>query len=164
VAGLAGLTVVVAVEVGWPESSSAPVALPSNPPQISVTFDEDGINASQPVPPGRVVVKVVNRGDDAHGLTMVPLGDDEPPIGELLTNDRTEVRAPFVGIPALDPGETARFAVDLAAGQRYALYDATPKPDDPQGRLHARTGWHTEIRPTSQPATPSTSATSPASP
>jgi hypothetical protein len=159
-AGLAALAVVVAAAWGWAPSSPAPARLPPDPPQITVTLAEDGIHTSQPVPAGRVMVKVANHGQQPHGLTMVPLGDDEPPIGDLLTNDRAEVRAPFAGLPALDPGDTARIAVDLTANQRYALYDPTPNPTDPQQRSHAQTGWHTEIQPTSQPPTPTSQSSS----
>jgi hypothetical protein len=113
---------------------------------MTVTLDKDGVSYSTPVPAGRVQVRVVNEGDTPHGLTMLPLGDDEPPIGELLTNDTAEVRAPFAGVPPLEPGQTARFAVDLDTGRRYALYDSTTKPGDLQGRSHAQTGWHTEFR------------------
>jgi hypothetical protein len=59
-AGLAALAVVVAAAWGWTPSSPAPAQLPPDPPQITVTLAEDGIHTSQPVPAGRVMVKVAN--------------------------------------------------------------------------------------------------------
>lgn len=164
VAVLAGLAV-AAAGMRWLAQPPAPAQLPPDPPQLTVTHHNDGIEVARPVAPGRVVVKVINRDDTAHGLTMVPLGDDEPPIGDLLTDDTAQLRAPYAGMPPLEPGETARIAIDLFPERRYALYDPTPNPDDPHERLHARTGWHAEIRPISPvPTTPNESATPPVSP
>jgi hypothetical protein len=132
--------------LGWGVVSQPPPQLPSDPPEVTVTLDEEGLEHTGPIPAGRVVFRVANRGDNPHRLSVWPLGDDEAPIGEQLTNDQREIRAPFAGIAPLEPGETTAFAVNLEPDGRYALVDTENDPDGAEGRSYAQQGSHAEFR------------------
>jgi hypothetical protein len=133
--------------LGWGAVVSGPPSqLPSDPPEVTVTLDENELQHTGPVPAGRVVFRVANRGDNPHRLSVWPLSDDEPPIGDQLTNDKTEIRAPFAGIAPLEAGETTAFAVNLEPDARYALVDTQGDPEDAEGRSYAQQGSHAEFR------------------
>jgi hypothetical protein len=159
--GLGGATVAAVAllaGLGWGAVvSQPPPQLPSDPPEITVTLDEEGLEHTGPIPAGRVVFRVANRGENKHRLSVWPMSDDEPPIGEQLTNDQREIRAPFAGIALLEPGETTAFAVNLEPDARYAFVDTATDPADPEGRSYAQQGSHAEFR---TPATAEESADS----
>ncbi|HUP69602.1 MAG TPA: hypothetical protein VM142_07265 [Acidimicrobiales bacterium] len=112
------------------------------PPEITLTMTEYRFELSRPVPRGRVVFRVANRGRVPHRLVLVPLPADFPPIAEQIAGtDRRNVE-PLAGIPDRPPGATGAFAVDLRPG-RYALVCFIADVD---GRTHAQKGMAEEFR------------------
>lgn len=73
------------------------------------------------IPAGRVVFAVTNGGTVAHELRLRPLPEDMPPIEEQLRGSDRRILTSFAGVPSLEPGQSASFAVDLVPGRRYAL-------------------------------------------
>jgi hypothetical protein len=100
------------------------------PQQVEVTVRDRAFEYQGPVRPGRVVFRAHNAGTADHDVALVELPDGVANVDELLASDRTGL-APVYTTATRAPGETAVFAVDLAAG-RYALLgfgtaaDSTP--------------------------------------
>lgn len=126
-------------------SGSAPaLSLPPAPPVVVVTMTEHRFEQSHEIPAGRVVFRFVNQGRDEHRPSLKPLPEDMPPIDEQLRGSQRRVSVPFVGLGNLKPGESETFAVDLIAGNRYALICFAIAPD---GEGHALKGMASEFRP-----------------
>lgn len=119
----------------------APV-LPPSPPVVEVGLREYAFDFDGPVPAGRVLLRVRNTGTVGHRVSLVPLSEDIPPIEEQLRGDERRVISPFAGVPVRDPGQEGVFAVDLVAGQRYALLCFVAAPD---GQSHAVKGMASEF-------------------
>lgn len=75
----------------------------------------------QPMPAGRVVFRMVNSGQSAHNLILIPVPEDLPPIEEQIRGSRRRLVEPYGGIYDRLPGDTGMFAVNLLPGQRYAI-------------------------------------------
>lgn len=138
----AGL-VAAAMALGSCQASSGK-ALPAGPAVITVTMTEFGYKIDRPVPPGRVIFRMVNAGHLVHEPNLFPLTDEVPPIDQQVRGDNRIVLAPFAGVPARQPGQVGAFAVDLEAGQRYAFVCFARTPD---GQSHAKLGMAIEFRP-----------------
>ncbi len=96
-----------------------------------------------PVPAGRVVFRFDNGGQTAHNVIMIPLAEDVPPIEVQLRGSERRLVEPFAGVYDRAPGETGSFAVDLVAGQRYAMVCSLPAED---GQPHWMKGMAIEFR------------------
>lgn len=124
-------------------ASAAPEQpLPSAPPVVVVTMTEYRYDYDPVIPAGRVVFQFVNEGSEDHRPSLLPLPEDMPPIDEQLRGSERRAAVPFAGVATRDPGETGTFAVDLAAGQRYALICFAVAPD---GESHALKGMASEF-------------------
>lgn len=110
---------------------------------VGVTIREYRYQLSRPVPAGRVVFRVTNAGRQVHRVSLLALPEDLPPLARQLRGRRRRAVAPFAGIGGLVPGTSNSFAVDLAAGRRYALIDVGAAPG---GRSNALLGLATEFR------------------
>ncbi len=119
-------------------------ALPAPPPEVVVDMYEYQYEFQQSVPAGRVVFRFVNEGNEVHRPVLLPLSEEVPPILEQVRGDVRAALTPFARVPPRQPGETGTFAVDLVAGQRYALICFARTGD---GRSHAVLGMASDIRP-----------------
>lgn len=105
--------------------------LPDPVPTVEVRLTDDDLSLDSAAPPaGHVVFHVRNAGTRDHRLELFPMGEDWAPIHEEIANDTSRPVRPRAQVPTLAPGETGRFAVDLAAGQRYGLMDRSAAPND----------------------------------
>lgn len=95
------------------------------------------------IPAGRVVIRARNAGNEAHNMVMIPLAEDLPPIDVQLRGSERRLVEPFAGFYDRPPGDTGTFAVDLVAGQRYAMICTLPAPDD---EPHWMKGMSSEFR------------------
>jgi hypothetical protein len=95
---------------------------------VDLTITEYHFGYRQPVPAGRVVFRVVNAGRQVHRVAMLELPRDFPPLEQQLRGTTRRSVVPFAGIGGLEPGASNTFAVDLAAGRRYAFIDTGPGP------------------------------------
>lgn len=95
------------------------------------------------IPAGRVVFRARNVGGEPHNLIMIPLAEDVPPIDVQLRGSERRLVEPFAGFYDRPPGDTGSFAVDLVAGQRYAMICTLPASDD---EPHWKKGMVTEFR------------------
>lgn len=146
-AGLVIAGLLLAAAACSPVESEEP--LPPSAPTVEVRLVEHEVIYDEPIPAGRVVFRVENAGKRVHRLALLPLPDDFPPLQEELANDTPRSVSSFARVPNLQPGETGMFAVDLAAGQRYAMVDYSEAPD---GASHARLGLADEFRAGQQPS------------
>lgn len=96
-----------------------------------------------PIPAGRVVFQILNAGQSVHNLVMIALPEDLPSIDEQLRGSQRRLVEPYAGIYDRPPGDTGTFAVDLVAGQRYALICTLVAQD---GESHYLKGMATEFR------------------
>lgn len=124
-----------------PSTSDRPV--PPAPPEVTIALDDYQFRHPRPFPAGRVVFRVVNEGTREHELTLVPLGEDVPPVAEQIRSGNPRVVTPLARVPPRQPNQTGLFAADLAAGQRYALVCYVRNPD---GQAHAALGMSSEFR------------------
>jgi len=95
------------------------------------------------VPSGRVIFRATNVGTVPHQLFLLPLTEDFPLIDVQLNGPERRILTPFAEMPAQQPGVTAAFAVDLVAGQRYALICFMRDAD---GKSHTAKGMSSEFR------------------
>lgn len=121
--------------------SGAP--LPAAPPVVEVIMRDHSFDYPQPIPPGRVVFRIQNDGQLQHRLALLPLAEDFPPVAEQVKGTERRPVDPFAGIYDRRPGGVGTFAVDLVAGQRYAMVCFTVDPD---GVSHAVKGMTSEFR------------------
>jgi hypothetical protein len=110
---------------------------------VDLKITEYRFDYRRPVPAGRVVFHVVNAGSAVHRVSMLALPEDLPPIMQQLRGSQRRGIVPFASIGGLAPGDANSFAVDLAAGQRYAIIDVG---DGPGGRSNALLGLASEFR------------------
>lgn len=118
--------------------------LPVPPPVVAVEMTEYRFDYEGPIPSGRVVFRVHNAGRVEHRLSILPLGEDFPPIDEQLRGTKRRAVSPYAGVPNRRPGERGTFAVDLVAGRRYAMICLVV--DTPDGQSHALKGMTSEFR------------------
>lgn len=124
-----------------PGASARPV--PPTPPVVQVILDEYEFRYPEPVPGGRVVFRIANRGTLEHELTLVPLDAGVPPIAEQLRSAERRVVRPIARVPPRRPGQDGSFAVDLVAEERYAFVCYVRNAD---GQAHALLGMGSEFR------------------
>lgn len=117
--------------------------LPAGPPTVTVTMREYGFDYPPEVPAGRVVFRVHNAGQEPHDLSLLPLGEEVPPIDQQLRGSTRRIIAPYAAIPPRPPAANGSFAVDLMPGRRYALICFLANPD---GKQHALLGMSSEFR------------------
>lgn len=115
VGGLVLLTLLIAACRGATDQPP----LPDEPATVEVELDEYAFTYQPPIPSGRVVFEVRNRGDELHQLVLVRL-PDEADLDELLDSPTPRALPPVYTVPAREPGGSASFAVDLTPG-RYGL-------------------------------------------
>lgn len=135
---LAGAAVAV-VTAGC--SADAGAALPPVPPSVTVVMHEYRFDHG-PVPRGRVVFHVDNRGHVVHRMSLVPLPEDLPPIEEQLHGTDRRTLFTLAAVPDTQPGASGTVAVDLAPG-RYAFICFLTDKD---GQSHALKGMASEFR------------------
>lgn len=82
---------------------------------------------SKPTRPGRVVFRLENAGRENHGLTLLPLTSDVPPIDQQLRGNVRRLLSHKADVQVAI-GESATFAVDLPRG-RYAIVCFVVSPD-----------------------------------
>lgn len=134
----------LAIVVGACQTSAEPdLPLTAGPPMVEVAMRDYRFDYLAEIPAGRVVFRVTNAGTVAHELRLRPLPEDMPPIEEQLRGSQRRIISPFAGVPALNPGESASFAVDLVPGRRYALLCFLR---DDEGIVHATKGMASEFR------------------
>lgn len=124
-------------------TDTAGVALPPSAPVVEVGVDEDGVLTAGTVPAGRVVIRISNRGERPHQLSLLSLALESPPVEEQLRDPPEDGPQLLAQVPLLDPGETGMFAAWLREGRRYALADLS---EGPNGDLYAEHGVATEFR------------------
>lgn len=117
--------------------------LPPSGPVVEALIAGHELELERSMPAGRVVVRLTNAGDERHQLTVLRLAEDSPPIEEQLEPGDYEPPEVVARVAELKPGETGMVAVELTAGERYALVDLSESTD---ARLHARLGVATEFR------------------
>lgn len=100
-------------------------------------FDYD-----EPVPAGRVVFRVTNRGDHPHDLVLIRLPQQVDDVNELLHSPQPRGLPPVYSLPAREPGETAMFSTELRPG-RYAMLCFVEAAD---GVLHYEKGMVAEFQ------------------
>lgn len=137
------LAALMIISSGCSRTSRPDRALPPPPAEVTIILDEYQFRHPRPVPAGRVVFRVVNQGALEHELTLVPLGDDVPPVDEQIRSRNPRLVTPLARVPPRQPNQTGSFAADLAAGQRYGLVCYVRNPD---GQNHASLGMSSEFR------------------
>lgn len=115
------LTAVALIAVACSPSEAARPSWPPDPQRVEVVLDEYRFDFAPDISAGRVVFEVRNSGDLVHELQFFELPDDFPPIDEQIRGSERRVLAATGGVPSRQPGGSGSFAVDLVAGQRYAL-------------------------------------------
>lgn len=140
---LAAVALVVLTSTSCRKEKGPSAALPSPPPTVVVAMDDYRFDHPARIPAGRVVFSVPNAGAVYHRLTLLPLEDDSPSIHDQIHDDEAQVFSPFAGTRAELPGQTGDFAVDLVAGQRYAMICTVRTPE---GKAHAEIGMASEFR------------------
>lgn len=115
-----------------------PRALPGQPHTVAIGLDEFSIHVDDELPPGRTVFEVVNDGQQPHQLVLLRLPEQAGRLDTLLTSTQPKALPPTYAIPPREPGQTARFAVDLQLG-RYALVCFMRDSD---GTPHYQHGMH----------------------
>lgn len=114
---------------------------PTRPGVAAVTMVDYRFAAPAQVPVGRVVFDVVNHGQHPHELVLVPLPQDFPPLNQQLHSNTRRALPTIAVLPALQPGGSGTFAVDLAAG-RYGIISFAQGSD---GTIDALRGMNAEI-------------------
>lgn len=138
----AAIAVVAAGCTAGPTAGQAPV--PDPVPTVEVRLADEDLTVERPVPAGHVVFHVRNTGSRDHRVVLFPMGADWPPIHQEIANDTQHPVRFRARVPNLAPGETGRFAVDLATGQRYGLLDYSTGPE---GQPHLTQGVAGEFTP-----------------
>ncbi len=138
-AGLAA----AAVALGSCQTSSGR-ALPASPTVVTVTMTEFGYKLDRPVPPGYVIFRMVNAGQQTHEPNLIPLSEDVPPIDQQVRGDTRIAVSPSGGVVGRKPDQVGSFAANLESGQRYAFVCFARTPD---GQSHAKLGMAIEFRP-----------------
>lgn len=143
VQALLGLVTLALIAGCGLEETDAP--LPPPGPSVQMRIVEYGLTVQEPVPAGRVVVRVHNAGEQLHQLSVVKLPNTSPPIDELLESDTDEHEAPEIlaRIHDIPPGGTGMAAVEFTRQERYAVVDPSETPD---GEMQARRGVAAEFR------------------
>ncbi len=102
---------------------------------------EFGFDYRRPVPSGRVVFHVRNRGLLTHEMLVLSLPEDFPPVDVQLRSGKPAT-VPTVASHLRPAGSSGRFALDLSPG-RYAMVCLIRDPD---GVVHASKGMTSEFR------------------
>lgn len=147
------LTLIVlgpAILAGACSSESATPARPAppDPPAVEAyTLTEFGFAGATRIAPGRVVIRLVNEGDQVHQPALVAVPDDVPPIVEQLRGTVRRNVDPVGGVNGARPGATSSFAVDLEPGRRYAFvcYAETEDPQTKEPVRHANMGMALDV-------------------
>lgn len=126
---------------------SAAEPLPPSPPRVGISLLDHRFELDGDVPAGRVIVEVANRGTTTHALDLIELADDLPPLDQQLRGSERRGVPTVARVPGRSPGQSTRFAVDLAPG-RYGLVCFVPDAD---GLTHAQKGMNLEFRVRSRP-------------
>jgi hypothetical protein len=122
----------------------SPGRLPPSAPTVQVEIDDTDVRHPKPVPAGRVVFRIRNRGQEPHQLTLLQLSEDSPPIEQRLDQEGGPAPAYVAQVPGTAPGGTGMFAAELKEGRRYALVDLSRASD---GTLRGRRGVASEFQP-----------------
>lgn len=121
-------------------SGASGAALPPAPPTVHVAMREYAFDYKPPTR-GRVVLQVINRGTEAHRLSVVPLPEDLPPIDVQLHGAERRALSTLAAVPDTPPGGVGAVALDLAPG-RYAFICFI----ESGGQSHALRGMASEFR------------------
>lgn len=116
---------------------------PPQPPVVLVSMTEYRVVHARPVPAGRVVFGVINRGFSPHRLSLVALAEDSPPADQQLGAGGLGDAVPVAQMPVLQPTQDSTFAAELEPGTRYALLSLHRTSD---GRTDAERGMVAEFR------------------
>lgn len=135
------LLAIVAASCQQRGSVTADSPLPGKPATVQVELEEYAFNVSEPVPPGRVVFELINRGDEAHELVLLRVPEETGGLEDLLASLSPRALPPTFVVPPRDPGQSAAFAVDLEPG-RYGLICFV---EDAGGVQHHRLGMVAEF-------------------
>jgi hypothetical protein len=117
--------------------------LPNAAPVVVVTMRDYRFDYDPTIPSGRVVFRLLNKGMVPHRPSLLPLPENLPPIDKQLRGAKRRAVSPFAGVQDRRPGASGSFAVDLAAGRRYALVCYARDRD---GSSHALKGMASEFR------------------
>lgn len=147
---LLALTLLVGSVTSCNPGSEPDATLPRSPPVVVVTMREYRFDYERPIPAGRVVFRVPNRGRLLHRLTLLPIAEGLPPIDEQLRDNKASVASPFAGTRPQPSGSSGAFAVDLVANTRYAMLCFVV---DRAGEPHALKGMNSEFRAGAVPGT-----------
>ena len=113
--------------------------LPAPPHTFEIALAEYEFRHEATVGAGRIVINMTNVGAENHGLTLLPLPEDAPPVLEILGSGKIFAPKADVAVPVHTSGS---FAVDLTPG-RYALICFVKGPD---GIQHQRKNMASEFR------------------
>lgn len=142
------------------QRAGQPERLPAGPQVVEVDLAEYRFEYDPAIAAGRVLFRVTNTGSVAHSLTVLPLGEDIPPIDQQLRGGERRAITPFAGVGARRPGTSTTFAVNLEPGARYAFVCFLV---DAQGKAHSLRGMSSEFRTAgTAPAAPAPTTSSPA--
>lgn len=97
----------------------------------------------QPIPAGRVVFRFRNAGREDHHVRVFPLPDDVPSLAAQIRGTERRILPVFAGLPPRKQGQVGTFALDLAAGQRYAIMCYA---EAEEGKFHFSLGMNSEFR------------------
>lgn len=129
-------------------------AAPAPPPVIDLKLTEYRFDPEPArVPAGRVVFRLLNRGDQGHQPTLLALPEDLPPILEQLKGENRRDVETIASNSGLRAGVSAAVAADLEPGKRYAFVCYAKTPD---GKEHSRMGMAWEFRTPGAAATTAT--------
>ncbi|MCA9736677.1 MAG: hypothetical protein R3E98_20050 [Gemmatimonadota bacterium] len=113
---------------------------PAPDSDLTVTLVDYGFSFSQEPTAGRHTVRVINSGPQAHEIALFKLLPGKT-MEDMVTWARTyEGAAPMTaegGVPGIEPGQEARFDVELTPGQWVALCFV---PDEHDGAAHLAHG------------------------
>lgn len=138
--------------------SPGKTTLPAGPQVVDVGMTEYKFVYDRRIAAGRVLLRVRNRGDVAHNMSVTPLPDDVPPIDEQLRGIQRRAIIPLARVTRRGPGTSTTIALDLEPGVRYAFICFV---QDAEGRPHYLRGMSSEFR---TPGAPARGRSSPASP
>lgn len=117
--------------------------LPPPPAIVVLTMTEYQFGLDKPVPRGRVVFRVQNKGRRSHLVRLFPWPEDLPPIAEHLKGQERRPISFLAATRAQDAGADTAFAVNLEPG-RYAMICNLFDPED--NVPHHLKGMNTEFR------------------
>lgn len=154
IGGRLAVSVVALAVAGCSLAQSEAVPVPDPVPTVDIRVADDDLTIDGPVPAGHVVSHVHNTGSHPHRLAVFRVENDAPSIHEEIADDEERPVRILARVTDLEPGATGKFALDVAAGQRYAMVDLSTGPDGTRNLTRGVAGEFTAQPPATPPPTP----------